>query len=100
MNGKLTVDKGRIADFCRRHRISRLAIFGSALRDDFGPDSDVDVLVTFELGHVPGFSRLFDAEAWGDRAQLPRNMGKTPPELTALAQKEEEEKWLYTHHVV
>ena len=62
MNGKLVIDRGQIADFCRRHHIVRLAIFGSALRDDFGPDSDIDVLVDFEPGHVPGFFRLFDLE--------------------------------------
>jgi len=62
MNGKLRVDKERIADFCRRHHITRLAIFGSALRDDFRADSDIDVLVDFEPGHVPGFFRLFDME--------------------------------------
>jgi predicted nucleotidyltransferase len=45
----------RIADLCRRHRIRRLALFGSILRDDFGPDSDVDVLVEFEPGATPGF---------------------------------------------
>jgi predicted nucleotidyltransferase len=39
-----------IAAFCRRHRIRRLAVFGSVLRDDFRPDSDVDVLVEFEAG--------------------------------------------------
>jgi len=60
MNGKLAIDKDKVADFCRRHRIQRLAVFGSALRDDFGPDSDVDVLVDFEPGHVPGFFRLSD----------------------------------------
>jgi uncharacterized protein len=49
------VDRKRIVDFCRLHHIRRLAIFGSALRDDFGPDSDIDVLVEFEPGHVPGF---------------------------------------------
>lgn len=37
-----------IADFCRRNRIRRLAVFGSALRDDFTPDSDIDILVEFE----------------------------------------------------
>jgi len=62
MNGKLAIDRDRIADFCRQHHITRLAIFGSALRDDFGPDSDIDVLVDFEPGHVPGFFRLFDME--------------------------------------
>ena len=40
--------------FCQRHGIARLALFGSAVRDDFGPDSDVDVLVEFQPGHVPG----------------------------------------------
>lgn len=62
MNGKLAIDKSRIADFCRRHHTTRLEIFGSALRDDFRPDSDVDVLVDFEPGHVPGFFRLLDME--------------------------------------
>ena len=42
------------AAFCQRHHIARLALFGSALRDAFGPDSDVDVLVEFQPGHVPG----------------------------------------------
>jgi len=62
MNRKLSVDKNKIADFCRRHHITKLAIFGSALREDFRADSDVDVLVDFESGHVPGFFRLFDIE--------------------------------------
>jgi hypothetical protein len=62
LNGNPAIDKERIADFCRRHHITRLAIFGSALREDFRPDSDVDVLVDFEAGHVPGFFRLFDME--------------------------------------
>jgi predicted nucleotidyltransferase len=47
--------RGAFAAFCHRHRIQRLAVFGSALRDDFRPDSDVDVLVEFESGHVPGW---------------------------------------------
>lgn len=62
MNRHLTIDKGQIAEFCERHDIHQLAIFGSALRDDFGPESDVDVLVDFMSGHVPGFFRLFDME--------------------------------------
>lgn len=62
MNNKLVIAKDRIADFCRRHYIRRLAIFGSALRDDFGPESDVDILVDFACGHTPGFFGLFDME--------------------------------------
>ena len=50
---RIQIPKERITDFCRQHHIRKLAIFGSALRDDFGPDSDVDVLVEFEPGHVP-----------------------------------------------
>ena len=62
MNEKLTIDKDEIADFCRRHHIVRLAIFGSALRDDFQPDSDIDLVVDFEPGQVPGFFRLSDMQ--------------------------------------
>jgi predicted nucleotidyltransferase len=57
-NQNLSVTSGKIADFCRRHHISKLSFFGSVLRDDFRPDSDVDVLVEFEAGHVPGLFRL------------------------------------------
>src|ERR1700722_5423154 len=50
----LSIDRDAVAAFCRRHHITRLALFGSVLRDDFRPDSDVDVLVEFQPGHVPG----------------------------------------------
>jgi len=53
---RIEVNKKEIERFCRRHRIRRLALFGSVLRDDFGPDSDIDVLVEFEDGHVPGLA--------------------------------------------
>ncbi|MGD8441198.1 MAG: nucleotidyltransferase family protein [Holophagae bacterium] len=45
----------KITDLCRRWHIRRLAFFGSVLRDDHGPESDIDVLVEFERDHVPGF---------------------------------------------
>ena len=51
----------QIAEFCRRHHIRRLAMFGSALHGDQRPDSDLDVLVEFETGHTPGF-KFFDIE--------------------------------------
>jgi predicted nucleotidyltransferase len=51
-----------IAAFCHRHHIRKLALFGSVLRADFRPDSDVDVLVEFEPGHTPGFLRLATME--------------------------------------
>ena len=60
MRARIQIDRETLADFCRRNHIRRLAFFGSVLRDDFGPDSDIDVLVEFETGHVPGlaFMRL------------------------------------------
>jgi len=51
----ITIPQQQIAEFCRKHRIRRLALFGSILRDDFTPDSDIDVLVKFEPGATPGF---------------------------------------------
>jgi predicted nucleotidyltransferase len=54
MSPTLSIDREAVAAFCRRHHITRLALFGSALRDDFGPASDVDILVEFAPGHVPG----------------------------------------------
>jgi len=57
----ISVDQKRIAAFCRKHHIRRLSLFGSALREDFHPDSDVDVLVEFEPGHVPGLA-FFEIE--------------------------------------
>ncbi len=53
-----TIPKERIAEFCQRHHIRKLALFGSILRDDFRPDSDVDVLVEFQAGCVVGLMRM------------------------------------------
>ncbi len=50
----------QLARFCRQHHIRTLALFGSVLRDDFSPHSDIDVLIEFEAGHVPGYFGLFD----------------------------------------
>jgi predicted nucleotidyltransferase len=56
MNYKgIEISNRTIEEFCRRHHIKRLAFFGSILRDDFGPTSDIDVLITFEPGATPGF---------------------------------------------
>ena len=57
----IEIPKDRIAEFCRNNHIRRLALFGSVLRDDFGPDSDIDVLVEFEPGQTPGL-RFFGME--------------------------------------
>jgi hypothetical protein len=69
MSPNIAVDQQRVAQFCQQNGVRRLAVFGSALRQDFGPESDIDVLVEFEPGRTPGLtffcmqdelSRLFD----------------------------------------
>jgi len=52
----------QVAEFCRQHHICKLAVFGSVLHGDARPDSDLDVLVEFESGHVPGLLRLTGME--------------------------------------
>ena len=54
MNPQVSIPKARLASFCQARGIRRLAIFGSALRSDFGPESDIDLLVEFEPGRTPG----------------------------------------------
>lgn len=52
----ISVPQDRIAEFCRRNHIKKLAIFGSALRADFQDDSDLDILVEFKPEHIPGLA--------------------------------------------
>ena len=56
MNTKAGIElpSAKIIEFCQRHHIRRLSLFGSVLREDFGPSSDIDFLVEFEPGHTPG----------------------------------------------
>lgn len=62
MGNKITVSQEKIEAFCLRHHIRKLAFFGSVLRDDFRPDSDIDVLVEFEPNAGIGFFELYDLE--------------------------------------
>ena len=55
---RVPIPQARIDEFCRRHHIRRLALFGSVLRDDFRLESDVDVLVEFDAEHIPGLMDL------------------------------------------
>ena len=64
---QISIDERQIAEFCRCHHIRRLALFGSVLRDDFGPSSDVDMLVEFDPEHIPGFIRLAGMEIEASR---------------------------------
>ena len=82
MSANIVIEREKIADFCRRHHIRKLSLFGSVLRDDFRPDSDVDVLTEFEPGATPGLIRLAGmeielSEILGRKADL-----RTPAELS------------------
>jgi predicted nucleotidyltransferase len=58
---RFNIPENRLAEYCRRHHINRLALFGSVLGESFRPESDIDVLVEFEPGHIPGFG-IIDME--------------------------------------
>ena len=58
VNSKIQLHDEKIAEFCKRHHIRKLSLFGSALRDDFSSESDIDFLVEFENEHVPGLIGL------------------------------------------
>jgi len=80
---RIEMDKDALAAFCRRHRIRKLAFFGSVLRDDFGPPSDVDVLVEFEPGARVGLIGLAGIEnelsdLLGRRAEMHTVKGLNP----------------------
>jgi hypothetical protein len=62
MAAKIAIDKDRIANFCRRWKVKGLALFGSVLREDFTPESDVDVLIEFEAGAHWSLLDLVDME--------------------------------------
>jgi predicted nucleotidyltransferase len=88
MSAKILIDHEKIATFCRRHHIRRLALFGSVLRDDFRSDSDVDVLVEFEPGYAVGLIRLAGmelelSEILGRKADL-----RTPADLSRYFRQE------------
>lgn len=82
MVAHIQLPKGKIVEFCRKHNISKLSLFGSVLRDDFAPDSDVDVLVEFEPQTVVGLLDLAEME-FELSDLLERNVDiRTPAELS------------------
>jgi predicted nucleotidyltransferase len=74
MNPAIHIPKDEIKEFCRQNHITKLSVFGSALGEKFSSDSDVDILVEFEPGHVPGFAffKIQDelSELLGRRVEL------------------------------
>lgn len=85
---KIDIPKNKLADFCRHNHIRKFSLFGSVLRDDFRPDSDVDVLVEFETGQIVGLFRLAGMEL-----ELSEILGRkvdmrTPAELSRYFRRE------------
>ncbi len=58
----IDLPRKKIAQFCERHHIRKLSLFGSVLRNDFRSDSDIDLLVEFDPDHIPGLIRLAGME--------------------------------------
>lgn len=82
MAARIHMPEEALAAFCRKHGVRKVALFGSVLRDDFRPDSDVDVLVEFEPGARAGFLKLAGMELEMG-AMLGRKVDlRTPGELS------------------
>lgn len=82
MSLKISVNRQKIVQFCRKNHIKRLAFFGSVLRNDFRRDSDVDILVEFELGHTPGLIRMAGMEIELSKLIKRKVDLRTPAELS------------------
>ena len=93
-SARITLPQDEIRAFCRRHHIRRLSLFGSVLRDDFGPDSDVDVLVDFEEGAEPG---LLEIVALQD--ELSQILGRTA-DLVERKAVEQSENYIRRRHIL
>jgi uncharacterized protein len=90
----IDVPKEKIAEFCRRNHIRKLSLFGSVLRDDFGPNSDVDVLVDFESGTDGDYELLQSM-----RKELERLFGR-PVDLVQRQQIESSDNYIRRRHIL
>jgi hypothetical protein len=84
----ISFDRNVLTAFCHSNGIRRLSLFGSILRDDFGPDSDIDVLVEFEEGRRVSFFDIFDMEEnlaciYGRKVDI-----RTPADLSRYFRKD------------
>lgn len=94
MGIQIEVAKDKIASFCRRHHICALWLFGSVLRDDFRPDSDVDVLADFEQGHEPGLMQIVAVQE-----ELSKILGRNV-DLVARQSVEKSENYIRRRHIL
>jgi predicted nucleotidyltransferase len=89
MNEQILFPKEQIAEFCRLHHTRRLAVFGSALRFDFSEDSDIDIFVEFEPGHVPGLLGMASMERELSKLLGGRKVDlRTPEDLSRYLREE------------
>jgi predicted nucleotidyltransferase len=85
----IEIPRGEVAEFCRRNHIRKLSLFGSVLRDDFGPKSDVDVLVEFEPNHKPSLFGLSNMELELSKILGGRKVDlRTPEDLSRYFRRE------------
>jgi hypothetical protein len=94
MGIQIEVAKDKIAAFCRRHHICALWLFGSVLRDDFRPDSDVDVMADFEQGYEPGLMQMVGVEK-----ELSEILGRNV-DLVERQSVEKSENYIRRRHVL
>lgn len=85
---RIALPKSKIAEFCKQRHIRKLSLFGSCLQGDFGPESDIDILVEFEPDHIPGLITLSGmeielSEILGHKVDL-----RTPEDLSRYFRKE------------
>jgi predicted nucleotidyltransferase len=81
VSAAIDIPHDQISEFCHQNHITKMALFGSVLRDDFGPKSDVDVIVEFHPDHIPGFAFFGMQDALGRIFQREVDM-HTPAELS------------------
>jgi uncharacterized protein len=94
INPTLTLPLTDIQQLCRRHRLKSLALFGSAIREDFRPDSDVDFLVEFSPEASPDFGQLLDIQA-----ELERLVGH-PVDLIERRAVEQSRNYIRRHQIL
>lgn len=82
MSLPIDIDNEQVAAFCQRCHLTKLAFFGSVLTDRFGPESDVDVLVEFAPGHIPGLIALSGMERELSKILGRRADMRTPKDLS------------------
>lgn len=94
MNKHITIPMKEIEEFCRRNHIRSFGLFGSALREDFGPGSDIDVLVEFEPSYSPGLMELVEMQE-----ELTRIFGQKV-DLVERQAVEKSENYIRRQHIL